>query len=143
MLVLVYVYLFDVLLLVAFAAAWRWGGGTERGLATGYLAAAVASIALGSRGAGSWQALEYGSLAIDGVLLCALVGFAMRTGRSWIVMSAAFQLISTLAHFAKWTGADMRTLGYSLMEGASSYPTVLLLMWGVWEHRRARRNSQR
>lgn len=138
MLAIIYVYLFDVLLVVVFFASLRWGGRVERGVATAYLIAAAVSIVLGSRNVSSWQHLESGLLFVDCALVGVLCWYAVRYGRLWIIISAALLLLSTLGHFAKWGGVGFRQLGYALMEGASSYPTLILLGIGIWQHRRQR-----
>lgn len=143
MLAFLYVYLFDALLVCAVLAAWQWGGRTERSVAGCYMAAAVLSVMLGSREAAGWSGFQSGLLLVDAALLCALGWFAVRTGKTWIVVSAALHLLSTLAHFASWAGAAFWKLGYALMEGASSYPSVILLGFAIWRHHieHARRTS--
>ena len=134
MLVLLYTRLFLPLLLLAALAAWRWGGRAERAGAAAFVAAMFASALLRSRGATKYVQLEPGLLGVDLALLGFLTWLAIRSRRGWLIWASAFQLLSTTAHFVRLADSHFRGLAYGIMEGASSYPTVIALTIGILQH---------
>lgn len=132
-----YLGLFWIALPAVLFAAWVWGGRSERIVAALYVAALTASKLLKSEPAHDFFNVEAGLVVTDTALLAALIAVAARYGRTWVILTAAFQLLSTLAHFARLIRADLTPLAYSLMESASSYPALILLAVGTIAHRRS------
>jgi len=136
-----YLGLFWFTLPVLLIAAGLWGGKSERLVAGCYVAALAASKLLKSAPQHDFFKVEAGLVVADAALLAALIAVAARYGRSWVILVAAFQLLSTLAHFARLIRADLTPLAYSLMESASSYPALILLAVGIVSHHRSARGD--
>jgi len=132
-----YLGLFWLTLPALLIAAGLWGGRSERLVAGFYVAALAASKLLKSAPQDDFFDVEVGLVVADAALLVALVAVAARYGRSWVILVAAFQLLSTLAHFARLIRSDLTPLAYSLMESASSYPALMLLGVGIVGHHRS------
>ena len=131
-----YVALFWTLLILTCSAALRWGGRAERWAAALFLCAAVATAAARHPWASRYQSVETGVLAIDLALLAGLAVIAYRTKPLWPIIAASLQAITTLAHFAKAVNPDFWRMAYAIMVNVSSYPTLVLLAIGTWQHRR-------
>ncbi|MBB3877022.1 MAG: hypothetical protein GY736_08950 [Sphingomonas sp.] len=86
---------------------------------------------------------EHALLLIDFGLFGGLAWVAVRSGKGWVLCTAALQLVSATAHLARLVTPNMFRLGYQVMEEASSYPTLVLLAWGLIGHARSRRRSER
>ena len=141
--VIVYVLPFWILLPCVAIAALRWGGRPERSVAGLYVAAAAASFLPATRSPQGWLHFETWLLLVDAALLGALCLLVVRYGRRWIVLAASFQTISTLAHLARLMDPGFGGPAYALMEGISSYPTVLILAAAVWRSHASVRSSER
>ena len=127
------------------AASIRWGGRYERRVAAMFAGAALLSIVA--------RALDLGSLFyvskfepvvvfIDLSLLIGMTITAIQARTWWIICEAALLMTTMSAHILKGLGVPMSWLAYALMNGASSYPTQMLLLFGIVAHRhRARRAS--
>lgn len=79
-----------------------------------------------------------GLLLIDVGVAVALAGVAIRFGRTWCIFAAALQIVSTLSHFGRLIDPTMDINVYAVMESASSYPQLLLLLIAIVRHPRAR-----
>lgn len=119
--------------------SWKAFGQPELGVASLFVAAALLTVALRPVWATRFVDLDVAMLVVDLALLGGLTGFGLVAGRGWILCAAALQLISATAHLVRLTTPGMWRLGYQVMEEASSYPTLLLLAWGLWAHRRKTR----
>ncbi|WP_256926594.1 hypothetical protein [Sphingomonas sp. TZW2008] len=80
-------------------------------------------------------------LLIDLAVLAGLVALAIRHGRRWCIIAAAFQIVSTLAHFGRVIDPAMDLDVYAIMESASSIPQLVLLAAAIWRHPRRPRRS--
>lgn len=87
--------------------------------------------------------IEHALLLIDFGLFAGLAWAGVRSGKGWVLCTAALQLVSATAHVARIVTPNMFRLGYQVMEEASSYPTLLLLAFGILDHARRRRRSGR
>lgn len=125
---------FWIVLPVIVTAAWLWGGRAERIVSALYIAALAVSKLLKSDVAVDFHSIETGVLVADFMLVVSLAIVASRYGKQWIIFAASFQLISTLAHFARLIRSDLTPLAYSLMESASSYPALIALATGIYQH---------
>jgi len=150
---IIYVAGFWILLLVLTALAWIgrdrkntvWGAMSEPevGVATLLVVAAISTVVLRAPYATRFNGLDGAMLSIDVGLVVGLTFYGLKSGRWWTLSAAALQLVSATAHLAKATTPGMWRLGYQVMEEASSYPTLLLLAWGVWSRRRGARSAMR
>ncbi|MEH6789181.1 hypothetical protein [Parasphingorhabdus sp.] len=85
--------------------------------------------------------LEYakvdpGHLFID---LAGWLGFlcvALRANRFWPLWVAALQTIALVAHMAKLLDVTIQPKAYMIMQIASSYPLLVVLMIGTFCHRK-------
>jgi hypothetical protein len=84
-----------------------------------------------------YRAVEIGVLAVDLILLAALVWVMAAADRRWLIWLVALQMIATTGHLARLVTPDLSRMAYALMVGASSYPALLLLGIGILSHRRA------
>lgn len=132
-----YLGLFWMALPALLIAAGIWGGQSERLVAALYVMALIASKLVKSAPNRDFISFETGLLIVDAALLAGLIAVAARYGRSWVNVVASFQVLSTLAHFARLIRADLTPLAYSLMESGSSYPALILLGMGILSHRRS------
>jgi hypothetical protein len=136
---IIYILGFYVVLTVTALCAARWGGWVERTAALLFIGAAVATRLLFLDFGRHFVGLETRVLLVDLALLATLCALTMRVGYGWLICAASAQAITTLAHFSKLLMLDLSRLGYALMEGASSWPTVIALAVGVWQHHHRRR----
>ena len=124
-----------LLLLLAFCA-WRRGQWPERMATMSFAAAWLATLLVKPAIQVRFFYVEAGVLLVDGALLIVLGWLAVRSGRGWLIWATAFQLLSTTAHLARAMDSSFSALGYLIMEGASSYPTLIALGVGLWLHPR-------
>ena len=80
--------------------------------------------------------------AVDMSLCAGLIWLGLEAGRRWLMLSAALQALTCLAHLGKLIEPRTFMLGYQLMAEASGYPTLALLAIGIWtQYRRETRNA--
>lgn len=140
-----YVALFYLTPPATLAASIRWGGRFERRVAAMFAGAALLSITVRALDLGSFfyvNKFEGGVILIDLGLLVGMTSTAIQARKWWIICEAALLLTTMSAHILKVLGAPLSWLAYALMNGASSYPTQILLLCGIAAHqlrvRRAR-----
>ncbi|WP_380784821.1 hypothetical protein [Sphingomonas sp. R86521] len=133
-----YVLIFWIALPVIACSAYAWGGRPERIGAAVFTIAAVATIAMRAPWAQRYHTVSVGVLIIDASLLLALGILTVKADRWWPTIALALQTISTLAHVAKAVNPGFLRLAYAMMSGASSYPTLIVLSVGIWNHHRRR-----
>ncbi|MEG8016042.1 hypothetical protein [Sphingomonas sp. 22R3R2A-7] len=148
-----YVTGFWLLLCVLTALAWsgrevrsQWWEALsepEVGVATLMMVAAILTVVIRPSFVSRFSSIELAMFAIDVGLFVGLAIYAARSGRWWILAASALQLISTTAHVTRAVTPGMWRLGYQVMEEASSYPTLLLLAWGVWSRHRSAKSARR
>ena len=126
---------FWVLLPLTFMAALRWGGWPERTVATMYVIAALCTL-LVLTAPDRFNRIEPALMAADIILLIGLAFVAVRSDHWWPACATALQFLSVLAHLGKALNPNLLRLGYQLMEQASSYPTLIVLTFGIVTHRR-------
>lgn len=129
-------YLFMALQLAASAYAIGWGGKPERYVGILFLAAYELSELLWRPGVAAYLSLRIGVLAIDALVLLALMIVAWRADRRWPVMMAAFAVLTLMGHGVRKIDLDVGALVYHMLIIAWSYPMVLLLVVATWRHRR-------
>jgi hypothetical protein len=116
--------------------AFRWGGFDERLAAFGFIIATAASQLATP---GQYASTETGLLAIDGLLLIALIALALRSDRFWPMWAAAFQLVGTTVHLASMTETGDFAWAYAVGLIFWSYPVLIALAAGTWLEGRYRK----
>lgn len=134
--------LFNYLSLIALAlsagVAFKWGGLDERIASTSFIFATLASKLLTHSDYGSTELMV---LAVDSLLLIALVILALRSDRFWPMWAAGFQLVGTSVHFASMTETGDFAWAYAVGLLFWSYPVMLALGVGTWLEGRHRRSA--
>ena len=138
---LVYISMWLALAL-ACGGAWVKGGRTERLMA---LALAI-NLAMGLwpvfLGLFSGQPIEVlgpqATLALDIVLLGALVAIAISSKPLWTLYAAGFQLLATLTSFVRILNVDLTALAYVAVQNTLWWLTMAALGFGIWDASRAK-----
>lgn len=121
--------MFVTVLLASCAAALWKGRDSERTTAAVLLFAAVASPFAETSG---FLKPESGILIIDGLLLAYLLWLALRSDRFWPLWAAAFQVVGTLVHIARFTDGSVWPNAYATGQVIWSYPVLMALAAGCW-----------
>lgn len=134
--------LFRLLLLLTAMGAFRYGGRAAKSVAILYMIAAMLTF-IGRRWMGfGYLDFEIIVAAIDFALLIVLGAMALKVRQWWLIVSVAFQLITCLGHLAKLIDPLTSPMAYFMMVVSSSYPSLIMLVVGVWQyHRTARARS--
>jgi hypothetical protein len=112
------------------------GGPPERIGAAIFLGAAVLTTAALSAPSARWGTVEAGVLAVDVVMLGALIALALFAERLWPLWVTALQLIGTAGHAAKLASPEVIREAYAFVIAFWSYPMLSLLVFGTWNHQR-------
>ncbi len=136
-----FLILFWLALLACAAAAVRWGGSSERAVATMYVTAGVVTILARPTFEARYQGVELSILAVDLMLFLGLAAVAARVGLWWTICAAALQCLTVLGHVGKMLNPHLLRLGYQLMATWAAWPAVALLGIGVWQHARRLRRT--
>ena len=136
---LIYTYAFWLLLPLAAIFAWVRGGKAEQATSAAYIAATILSVIVRPKLA--YFHVEWAIFATDLLLLAGLVWLAVKAGYMWLILSAALQALSCLAHLAELMEPRSYVLGYQLMAEVSGYPTLVLLAIGIWQHHRRQQQN--
>ena len=123
-------------LLAIAIVAFLYGGRTEKQVAAIYVLAAALTF-VGRRRIGL-DYLDFEGVVtwLDLALLACLAIIAVRVRTWWLIASVALQLITCLGHLAKYLDPKTSPMGYFMMLVSSSYPAVILLAIGIWQHRK-------
>ncbi|MEA3041047.1 MAG: hypothetical protein QOC65_536 [Sphingomonadales bacterium] len=112
------------------------GGAPERIGAGIFLAGAILSTASISSGSARFISVELGVVAVDLVMLAALLALALRAERFWPIWVTALHIVGTAGHAVKAVDPAVMRLGYAIAMALSSYPMLLILVGATWCHRR-------
>lgn len=113
------------------------GAAPERIAAALQVAAFVASLAVHRLvDAAGYRSAEAGTMAVDVLLMFALVVLAWRSTRFWPLWVAGWQLAALVAHLAKLLDPAMHATGYAVQTQVWAYPMLLATAAGAWRHRR-------
>jgi hypothetical protein len=135
-------YIFWTLLLLTCGyALWR-GRKYEQLSALIFIAATVASVVARSALNENYSAVARSDLAIDLLVLIALVAIALRSDRFWPLWVAGLQLTISLSHVLKAIQPDLLPLAYAAAERFWSYPTLIILFIGAWRQHQRRISEQ-
>ncbi|WP_375395189.1 hypothetical protein [uncultured Sphingomonas sp.] len=133
---MVYIVVFNLIQLLASLYAFLRGGAPER-LAGGLLLIAALLTRIFFLGSVSpYFGIEIGILAVDVVLLVALVMLALYADRFWPIWLAALQALGAGAHIAKAIDPTVVSMAYAILLSVWSYPMVLILAAATLRHQR-------
>lgn len=130
------VLLFHALLIALVIAAIVYGGRTERRVAGLYAVSALISTVARHIDGMAFKNFDRLVSLTDFVLLACLVALALKVRRWWLFGAAALQTLTCLGHVAKLIDSGIPPIGYFMMSVSSSYPSLILLAIGIWQHRR-------
>lgn len=137
------VLIFNIFLIGTCCYAFMRGGAPERIVAALFPAAAAISVVWGRRIADLFVTPAYGLLAVDAALLLALTAVALKANRNWTMTAAAMQLIMVSVHLARILNPDTIRPVYTVMLALWSWPMVMLLASGTYQHQqRVKRNGR-
>lgn len=126
--------LFNVLLLVCCGYALLRGGAPERiGAAIFAIGTALTRLAA-SGSAGRFGSVEVGIFVVDLAALVAFLILALCARRFWPLWMTALQAVGTASHLAKLANPEMIPWAYAFLLGIWSYPMLILLTIGTYNH---------
>ncbi len=128
-------YLGLIALFGSCGVAFRWGGTDERIASLAFIAATFASKLFTES---NYVHTETIVMAIDALLLLALVAVALRSDRFWPMWAAAFQLVGTSVHLASMAETGDFKWAYAVGLIFWTYPVLIALMVGTWLEARHR-----
>jgi hypothetical protein len=128
--------IFDLLLLLSCGYAVWHGGPPERVGAAIYVAGVLLTQLAASGAAGRYASVEAGILVVDAAMLLALLGLALHAERFWPLWVTALHGISTAGHVVKLVAPEVIPWAYAFALAFWSYPMLLLLVLGTWQHRK-------
>lgn len=120
--------------------AWGLGRPAERWGATAIFLAYIAAPIV--QDTTDWVSPQIGLIAVDLLLLAALVALALRANRYWPTIAAGLHLLSVLAHAAVFLDAEVLPLAYIIVLNLIGYLVLAALAWGVIEGRSLDRRSR-
>ena len=126
---------FYLLLLVCCGYALLRGGAPERIGAAIYAVGTGLTVLARGEAAIRYGSVEVGALIVDVAALIAFLVLALRARRLWPLWMTAFQAISSAGHIAKLADPEMIRWAYAFLLGIWSYPMLLLLAIGTYNHR--------
>lgn len=129
-------YLGLFVVMASCGVALLWGGLDERLASFGFVLATLASKLSIVTDYGSTETFL---LAIDALLLFALLLLAMRSDRFWPMWAAAFQLVAVTVHLASMTETGDYAWAYAVGLIFWSYPVLIALGLGTWLEGRHRK----
>ncbi|WP_321323071.1 hypothetical protein [uncultured Parasphingorhabdus sp.] len=112
------------------------GGGPERCVAGIVIAMVLLDPAVHIVTPLEYSALDPGHLVIDLAGWLALVAVALRANRFWPLCVASLQTIALVAHVTRMLDVTIHPKAYMIMQIASSYPLLVLLMVGTICHQK-------
>jgi hypothetical protein len=137
------VLIFNIFLIGTCCYAFVRGGAPERIVAALFPAAAAISVLWGRQISDVFAKPAYGLLAVDLALLLALTAVALKANRNWTMTVAAMQLIMVSVHLIRILNPDTIRPVYTVMLALWSWPMVLLLALGTFQHRRRLKRNGR
>ena len=130
------VQIFYAILLACCLYATLRGGVPEKiGAGIFAIATILSTVAMSGRGS-RYEWVEVGVFAVDVATLLAVLALALRANRFWTLWVAALQIIGTAGHAVKLADPALVPAGYAMAMALWSYPMLLLLVLGTWNHQR-------
>lgn len=127
-------YIFLGLLSAACLFAWWRGGGPERAIAAIFLIAWLASLATSAPFPQRYHGVAYHTLAIDTLLLLALLVVSRRANRAWPVVATSLQALIVLAHVARMLSSHEIAFVYMVMTASWPIFQIFILIAGTAFH---------
>lgn len=112
------------------------GGAPEKIGVSIILIGSILSTAALTSPARRFTSVEVGVVIVDAAAFLALLVLSMRAERFWTLWVTAFQLIATVAHAVKLIESDMIRAVYAIVMGLWTYPVLLIIVFGTWNHQR-------
>lgn len=103
----------------------------ERKAAYAILAAVMATTIAYALMQNRYLRLDLAIMAIDLMLLGALIRLALEADRFWLIPVTAFHAITIIGHLLKLMEPDLPPLLYKLLLAFPIYPMLILLTWGT------------
>jgi hypothetical protein len=117
------------------------GDRSVRLVSAAYAIAAIATLVIASSAQHLFTQTEMALALVDIGVLVTLATVALRSNLGWIYWSTAFQTIAVASHLTRALDPGFAYLPYAIMEGFSSYPVLILLIYGLWRCRSDRRRA--
>lgn len=131
------VIIFWGLLLLSCGYALLRGRKYERLAAIVFLTASLVSFLAHLSFGRGYVAINVGEVAVDCVVLIAVVRIALVSDRFWPLWVAGLQLVDSLSHILKVIAVNLPPWAYAIAERFWSYPILAILFIGAWrQHRR-------
>jgi hypothetical protein len=127
---------FYLLLLACCGYALLRGGAPERIGASIFAVGTGLTVLARHEAATRYGSVEAGVLIVDVAALIAFLVLALLARRLWPLWITAFQAIGTAGHLAKLADPEMIRWAYAFLLGIWSYPMLLLLALGTFNHQR-------
>ena len=128
------ILLFNLLQALASGYAMLRGGAPERLAGASLLVAALSTRLIMHGAEVNYLRLEAGVLAVDLMLLGALVAATLFADRYWTFWLTALQALGTGAHLVKAIDPEVLATAYGILAAAWSYPMLMLLAAGTYRH---------
>lgn len=131
------IYLLCLLAAVIYAGV--RGGGPERATAAALVAIMVVDTIAHFLAPPTWIDVDAIHFTIDASALCCFFAIAMRANRFWPLCVTSLQAIAVIGHLAKAIDLAIHPTAYGIMQVATSYPLIAVLIIGTWAHARRER----
>lgn len=128
------VFLFITLLVCSVAYALLRGGKPERAAAIIFILMAISDPFVHEFTPLTYSLLDPGHFIIDMLGWCALLAVALRAKRIWPLWVSSFQSVSLIAHITKFLDYSIHPVVYAIMQVSSSYPLLIILIIGTFNH---------
>jgi hypothetical protein len=128
--------LYFSLLALCWLYAWLKGGPPERIGATILAAGSILSLAARSSAAGRFGSVELGIFLVDVATLIGFLALALWAKRFWPLWLTALQTVGIAGHAVKLVDTATIPLAYAFILALWSYPMLLVIALGTWQHRR-------
>lgn len=137
--------LLEVIFLAFFVSAiafafWK-GGGPERAVAVSFWAASLLTLAVATTVNLRFQQVELGILAVDAILLLALLIIAVKANRRWTLLVATMQILIVMGHTAKAVHPNLARSAYVMVTESWPFLQLTVLMIGTEFHRQRRKRD--
>ena len=117
------------------------GGGPERWVACIIVGMVALDPAVHIVTPLEYAKMDPGHLVIDLVAWIAFLAIALRANRLWPLCVVSLQTIALVAHIAKLLDVTIHPKAYMIMQIASSYPLLVVLLLGTFYHRKRLENT--
>lgn len=132
---------FLLMLPLAAAVVIVLGDRYARLVAGGQLLAFFATLVARGVGPTRFTSVPVAIVVVDVAILLLVSHAALRTRRTWIILTASMLLLPPLGHFAKLVDTRLGPGGYWLMTSLPAIPCLLLLIGQAWLLTRRRRTA--